>query len=113
MQHYKQKHVGGNEDDREVGHQYHQLYELKDFLTFRRIVHIKVETKKRIIPVRMAYLRPRFSSKFTSNPANTTPQKFAETADQNGMSRIEAMMAPVHAPVPGKGTATKSIKPSH
>ena len=72
-----------------------------------------MDIKKRMIPVTMAYLRPRFTSKFTRSPANTTPKKLADTADQKGISRIEAMMAPVHAPVPGKGTATKSISPSH
>lgn len=90
-----------------------EFEELKDFLIFPRILHIKVDIKKRIIPVTIAYLRPRFTSKFTSSPANTTPKKLADTAGQNGISRIEATMAPVHAPVPGKGTATKSIKPSH
>lgn len=74
---------------------------------------MNVETKKRMIPVMMAYFRPRFTSKFTSIPANTTPKKFADTAGQNGISRIDAIMAPDHAPVPGNGTATKSIRPSH
>lgn len=91
---------------------YH-LGELEDFLRFRRMLHMNVEIKKRITPVTMAYFIPRLTSKFTKSPANTTPQKFADTADQNGISRIEAMMAPVHAPVPGKGTATNSIRPSH
>lgn len=61
----------------------------------------------------MAYLRPRFTNKFTRRPASTTPKKLDDTAGQNGMSRMEAMMAPVHAPVPGNGTATKSMRPSH
>jgi hypothetical protein len=94
-------------------HQFDKLYKLEDLLICRRILHIKVDIKKRMIPVIVAYLRPRFTNKFTRRPANTTPQKFADTADQKGISRIEAMMAPVHAPVPGKGTATKSIRPSH
>lgn len=87
--------------------------ELEDFLSFRRMLHMNVEIKKRITPVTTAYLRPRFTSKFTRSPANKTPKKFADTADQNGISRTEAIMAPVHAPVPGKGTATNSIRPSH
>lgn len=74
---------------------------------------MNVETKKRMIPVIIAYFRPRFTSKFTRSPANTTPMKLAEKPDQNGISRIAAMKAPVHAPVPGKGTATKSMRPSH
>lgn len=74
---------------------------------------MKVETVNKIIPVTMAYFSPRFTSKFTKSPANTTPQKFAERADQKGISRMEAMIAPVHAPVPGNGTATNSIRPSH
>lgn len=74
---------------------------------------MSVEIIKRIKPIATAYLRPRFTSKFTRRPAKTTPKKFAETADQKGMLRIDAMMAPVHAPVPGNGTATNSIKPSH
>ena len=61
----------------------------------------------------MAYFRPRFMSKFTSNPARTTPTKLADKPDQNGMPRTDAMMAPVHAPVPGNGTATNSVSPSH
>lgn len=93
--------------------QFFNFDELKYFLRFRRRVHMNVEIKKRITPVTIAYLRPTFTSKFTRSPANTTPTKFAVTADQNGISRIEAMKAPVHAPVPGKGTATNSIRPSH
>lgn len=74
---------------------------------------MKVDTRNRTIPVKTAYLRPRLTSKLTSRPANTTPKKFADMADQKGISRMEAMMAPVQAPVPGNGTATKSINPSH
>lgn len=91
----------------------YSLGELRDFRRLRRMLHIKVETKKSMIPVRIAYLRPRFTSRFTRRPASTTPQKLAVIVGQNGMSRIEAMMAPVQAPVPGKGTATKSMSPSH
>lgn len=72
-----------------------------------------VEMINSIMPVTMAYLSPRLTNKFTRSPANTTPTKFAETAGQNGISNIEAMMAPVQAPVPGNGTATNSIRPSH
>lgn len=72
-----------------------------------------VEMINSIIPVTMAYLSPRLTNKFTRSPANTTPTKFAEAAGQNGISNIEAMMAPVQAPVPGNGTATNSIRPSH
>lgn len=60
-----------------------------------------------------AYLSPMLTSILTKRPASTTPQKLADTADQNGISRIEAIIAPVHAPVPGNGTATNNIKPSH
>ncbi|KAI5346405.1 hypothetical protein L3X38_014284 [Prunus dulcis] len=91
----------------------YQLDELKDFLKFRRMLLMNVDIMKRIIPVIIAYLRPRFTNKFTRSPANTTPRKFADTAAQNGISRMEAMMAPVHAHVPGKGTATNSIRPSY
>lgn len=80
---------------------------------FLRTLHINVDTKKRAIPATMACFKPRFTSKFTNSPANTTPQKLDETADQNGMSRIDAIIAPVQAPVPGNGTATKSISPNH
>lgn len=52
-----------------------QFDELKPFLRFLRTLHMNVETKKRIIPVMIAYFRPRFTSKFTSRPANTTPKK--------------------------------------
>lgn len=77
------------------------------------MLHMNVETKKRMIPVMIAYLRPRLTSKFTSSPAKSTPKKLADTAAQNGISRMAATNAPVHAPVPGKGTATNSIRPSH
>ncbi|CAL9001667.1 unnamed protein product [Prunus brigantina] len=77
------------------------------------MLHMNVDIMKRIIPVITAHLRPRFTSKFTRSPANTTPKKFADTAAHNGISRMEAMMAHVHASVPGKGTATNSIRPSH
>lgn len=43
---------------------------------------MKVEITNNIMPIRMAYLRPKFTSKLTRRPADTTPQKFAETADQ-------------------------------
>ena len=72
-----------------------------------------VDTKKRSAPVAMAYFKPRFISKFTNNPARTTPTKFADRPDQNGMPRTDAIMAPLQAPVPGNGTATNSINPSH
>ena len=42
-----------------------QFDELKPFLRFLRMLHMNVETKKRIIPVMIAYFRPRFTSKFT------------------------------------------------
>ncbi|PQP97331.1 hypothetical protein Pyn_09063 [Prunus yedoensis var. nudiflora] len=58
----------------------YQLDELKDFLRFRRMLHMNVDIMKRIIPVIIAYLRPRFTSKFTRSPANTTPKKFAEAS---------------------------------
>lgn len=90
-----------------------QFDELSTLRSFRRILHMKVEITNNITPVRIAYLRPKFTSKLTRRPAKTTPQKFAEIADQKGISKIEAMIAPVHAPVPGNGTATNSISPSH
>lgn len=75
---------------------------------FLRTLHINVDTKKRAIPATIACFRPRF----TNSPANTTPHKLDETADQKGISRIDAIIAPVQAPVPGNGTATKSISPN-
>lgn len=71
-----------------------QFDELKPFLRFLRTLHMNVETKKRMTPVMMAYFRPRFTNKFTSNPANTTPKKLADTAAQNGISRMDAIKAP-------------------
>jgi len=72
-----------------------------------------VDTRNRKTPVTIAYFRPRFMSKFTSSPARMTPTKFAEKPDQNGMVKTDAIIAPVHAPVPGNGTATNNISPSH
>lgn len=74
---------------------------------------MNVEIINKITPVITAYLSPRLTSKFTRSPASTTPTKLADTADQKGISNIEAMKAPVQAPVPGNGTATNSIRPSH
>ena len=47
----------------------------------------------------------------TITAAITTPNATAKKAGIKRMRKIEAIIAPVHAPVPGKGTATKSIRP--
>ena len=60
-----------------------------------------------------AYINPILHNMLTMQHAKITPTKFALTALQNGMPRMYAPIAPLHAPVPGRGTATKSIKPSH
>lgn len=86
---------------------------MADFLRDRSTLHMTVDTKNRTTPVIIAYFRPRFISKFTSRLARMTPKKLAEKPDQNGMPKTDAMIAPVHAPVPGNGTATNNINPSH
>lgn len=79
----------------------------------RRALHMNPDAMNMKIQATMAYLRPMLTNMLTKRLAKTTPQKFAEMADQKGISRMEAMMAPVHAPVPGNGTATNSIRPNH
>ena len=42
-------------------------------------------------------------------PAMPTPMRIAKKDGRSGKSRMEAAMAPVHAPVRGRGRATKSM----
>ena len=46
-------------------------------------------------------------------PATTTPAKMDGMAFLKGISRNAAAKAPVQAPVPGRGMATKSISPRY
>ena len=48
----------------------------------------------------------------TMTPAISSPSRIMGTAVFSLISRIEAITAPVQAPVPGRGTATKSRRPS-
>ena len=47
------------------------------------------------------------------NPAMSTPAKMEGRAFRSGMSKKAAASAPVQAPVPGRGTATKSMSPRY
>mmetsp|Transcript_1063 Transcript_1063/g.3131 ORF Transcript_1063/g.3131 Transcript_1063/m.3131 type:complete len:236 (+) Transcript_1063:240-947(+) len=49
----------------------------------------------------------------TMRPAETTPAKMEVRASTRGMPRTKAIMAPVQAPVPGKGTPTKAASAVH
>mmetsp|Transcript_209 Transcript_209/g.291 ORF Transcript_209/g.291 Transcript_209/m.291 type:complete len:250 (-) Transcript_209:138-887(-) len=51
---------------------------------------------------------PAFTSAATIRPADKTPTKIEETASAIGIPITKAIMAPVQAPVPGKGTPTKA-----
>mmetsp|Transcript_7383 Transcript_7383/g.11348 ORF Transcript_7383/g.11348 Transcript_7383/m.11348 type:complete len:210 (-) Transcript_7383:190-819(-) len=46
-------------------------------------------------------------------PADTTPVKMDEMAKAVGMPRMKDAMAPVHAPVPGRGIPTKAARDTH
>ena len=46
-------------------------------------------------------------------PAMRTPAKMEGTALRRGMSRKAATRAPVQAPVPGRGMATKMARPRY
>ena len=47
------------------------------------------------------------------HPAETTPAKMDEIAFVNGIFNRKAPIAPVHAPVPGKGTPTNAAREIH
>mmetsp|Transcript_32357 Transcript_32357/g.35986 ORF Transcript_32357/g.35986 Transcript_32357/m.35986 type:complete len:223 (-) Transcript_32357:272-940(-) len=47
------------------------------------------------------------------NPAETTPAKMADKAKGVGIPSKNAPIAPVHAPVPGRGIPTKAAKETH
>ncbi|OPY51462.1 MAG: hypothetical protein A4E51_01519 [Methanosaeta sp. PtaU1.Bin055] len=46
----------------------------------------------------------------TTTPATTTPAAMAEKASLNLRPKMKAMAEPVHAPVTGRGTATKRVR---
>mmetsp|Transcript_25460 Transcript_25460/g.64515 ORF Transcript_25460/g.64515 Transcript_25460/m.64515 type:complete len:203 (-) Transcript_25460:20-628(-) len=57
-----------------------------------------------------APVRPASVSTVMMPPASTTPASIAAIASCTGMRSSAPMMAPVHAPVPGAGTPTKSAR---
>ena len=61
-------------------------------------------------PIHMSILTPCVSM-VMMHPAMVTPRKMIGTARFKRISSTAAMSAPVHAPVPGNGMATKSSSP--
>ena len=61
-------------------------------------------------PIQTSILTP-CVSKVMMHPAMVTPSRMTGTARFRRISSTAAMSAPVHAPVPGSGMATKSSSP--
>ena len=61
-------------------------------------------------PIQISILTPCVSM-VMMHPAMVTPRKMTGTARFKRISSTAAMSAPVHAPVPGSGMATKSSRP--
>jgi hypothetical protein len=65
------------------------------------------------IPIKTASRVPTLTKMLTKMPASKTPTKLADIASQKFIPKMEAAMPPDHAPVPGNGTATNNMSPSH
>ena len=83
---------------------------LKDACDLQPPALSKGENQK-AAPIQMSILTPCVSS-VMMQPAMTTPRKMTGTARFRRMLSTAAISAPVHAPVPGSGMATK-IKSPH